>query len=152
MRKFKKRYILIVFFALYSFISIYPTVGEKEDPDADNLNAKLRGTWCCEETPLNQPDDYTGYMVLEIGRTRKFILYDAEGGNFLLCGKIKIFSESLLQMSNFDYLFFEIPYCWETMNKIAQKFDYRLEGENKLYLTYTDKKTKKTCTLVFHQN
>ncbi len=126
-------------------------IGNVETTGNDELN-KVRvvnfvGEWECEENPLNDPDNYTGYMKLIIDEDGNFRLYDGDTGESLLEGGIAVPENDYLVMSCNTNKNFNPPPTWDTM-EIIEQIKYKFKSEGKLYLTYESDETPRS-TLIF---
>ena len=136
---------------ILSSILILPITGcGKKQTQYLDFPAEMMGEWQCESGTLEDPSDYVGYFVLYINEDGTFSMYDAEAGNPGISGKMNILSEDQLQFSEIDKVDFDPPHSWQSMS-YDQVITYQLDGMEELRLCYTDEKTGKTSTLVFHQ-
>lgn len=122
----------------------------QETPDKQDGLAPFVGDWECEDNPLNDPDNYTGYLKLQITKDGKFIIYDGEAGNPSIEGTIKILSDRELEFKCIDNADFDPPSTWYDMKK-RQTLSYKFKSEEKLYLIYeSDSEEEKIkSTLIF---
>lgn len=125
---------------------------ENKNPVENNELNKVRvvnfvGEWECEENPLNDPDNYTGYMKLNVDEDGNFKLYDGGTGEVLLEGGIAVPENDYLVMSCNTNTSFNPPPTWDTMG-IIEQIKYKFKSEGKLYLTYESKETPRS-TLIF---
>ncbi len=108
------------------------------------------GQWECEANPLNDPNNFTGYLRLEIGRDYGFSLYDGEDGALGISGKLFVLDDCRLQISCADNLDFLPPPVWCTMRTNQElTYEFKTESKGKLYLTYEDEETGDASTLIF---
>lgn len=127
---------------------------DKEPPEDTTKEefAAFAGEWECEDNPLNDPDDYTGYLKLKITASGQFNMYDSEEGNPSLKGKLTILSSKEVKLTLREGSDFEPPSVWSDMAPI-QILTYKFKSEEKLYLTYEseaeDEEEAVVCTLIF---
>lgn len=151
MRKFAAG-ILVTLLCVSCFaLSACTDTKSPEDTVKDDF-APFAGEWECEDNPLNDPDNYTGYLKLKITADGQFDMYDSEEGNPSLKGKLTILSDKELQFTLREGSDFEPPSVWSDMDKI-QILTYKFKSEEKLYLTYEfeseDEEDTVVCTLIF---
>ena len=122
----------------------------QEKPDNQDELSPFVGDWECEDNPLNDPDNYTGYLKLQITKDGKFIIYDDEAGNPGIEGTVKILSDRELELKCIDNADFDPPSTWYDMKK-KQTLSYKFKSEEKLYLIYqSDSEEEKIeSTLIF---
>ena len=104
------------------------------------------GEWKCEDHPLKNDMYYTGFIVMHIKEDGSFRMSDAEAGNPVISGTMKLLSEKdmILKCTTEDD--FDPPPTWQSMNE-EQEIRYTLTEEGKLHLTY--KEEDAASTLVF---
>lgn len=108
---------------------------------------RLAGTWECEENPLNDPENYTGYIMMNIDDKGGFRIYDGETGKDFLRGILTVSDSRYLVLLCEDGSKFNPPNTWSSMNNV-ELIRYKFKSEEKLYLTYEeDKRTR--STLIF---
>lgn len=123
---------------------------EEETPVEDNTGSitAFLGEWECEDNPLNDPDNYTGYLKLRVDKDGSFMIYDTEAGNPGIEGRLSVISDSRLLLRCSGDENFEPPPTWSEMTR-KQMISYTLKSEEKLYLTFKDDKSRYTSTLIF---
>ena len=118
--------------------------------DHEQELASFVGDWECEDNPLNDPDNYTGYLKLEITKDGKFTIYDDEAGNPGIEGTLKILSDNEVELNCNKEADFDPPSTWYNMKK-KQTLTYKFKSEEKLNLSYESDsdKEKIDSTLIF---
>ena len=119
-----------------------------EKPVVQEDLTPFAGDWECEDNPLNDPDNYTGYLKLEITKDGKFTIYDDEAGNPGIKGTLKITSDKELELTCTGDADFDPPSTWYDMKK-KQTLAYKFKSEEKLYLTYESEEEDIQSTLIF---
>lgn len=149
-----RKFTIGILIALVCMGTFSVTACKEERPPAqtdkqDEL-APFVGDWECEDNPLNDPDNYTGYLKLSITKDGKFTIYDDEAGNPCIEGTIEILSDNELEVRCSDNADFDPPSTWYDM-KTKQLLSYKFKYEEKLYLTYeSDSEEEKIkSTLIF---
>ncbi len=128
---------------------------EDQAPSSVGNDKKLNsliGEWECEANPLNDPNNYTGYLKLEISRDGNFSLYDAEEDSLGISGSIIVLDDSSLQILCADNSEFDPPPIWYNMrtNQIFT-YEFKTESKEKLLLTFEDDQTGESSTLIFNK-
>ena len=112
------------------------------------VNPELIGRWQCAESPLEYPDYYTGYLMWVINEDGCFSMYDAEGGNPGIAGKLQVVSKKELKLLCNTEDDFDPPVTWEDM-KETQVVTYELVDEKEVHVTFGYK--ERSSTLAFHK-
>ena len=146
----KKKIIAIMVFVMIIFTGVTCFV-RADLPDSDSYYdetiKKLKGTWECEENPLNDPENYTGYIKMKVEEDGKFRIFDGETDKNFLKGIITVSDDNYLFFSCRKDKDFNPPNTWTDMSNI-EMIRYKFKSEEKLYLTYEeDKRTR--STLIF---
>ena len=109
---------------------------------------EFRGGWDCEETTLEDPHSYTGYLHLEVSDDGSYSMYDAEAGNPGIEGLLEVISDTELILHIKKTVDTDIPVEWEGIS-YEQKMKYCFTDDGKLKITYDS--GIKTSTLVFYK-
>lgn len=109
---------------------------------------EFRGGWECEETTLEDPNSYTGYLHLEVSDDGSYSMYDAEAGNPGIEGRLEVISDTELILHIKKTVDTDIPVEWEGIS-YEQKMKYCFTDDGKLEITYDS--GIKTSTLVFYK-
>ena len=129
---------------LLSCIVMLTACGEKNTEDADL--ALFAGEWKCENTPLNNEDYYTGFIVMHIQENGSFRMFDAEAGNPVISGSLEILSDKKLVLKCSTEEDFDPPPTWQSMSE-KQEIVYSFTEDGKLHMTYQEGDS--ISTLVF---
>ncbi len=149
-----RKFTIGILIALVCMGTFSLTACKEEQPpkqaDKQDELTPFAGDWECEDNPLNDPDNYTGYLKLTITKDGKFTIYDDEAGNPAIEGTIKILTGSELEVRCADNADFDPPPTWYDM-KTKQILSYKFKYEEKLYLTYESdsEEGKIKSTLIF---
>lgn len=94
------------------------------------------GEWKCRDAAeeSDYSDYYVGYLVLEVGESGAFNLYDAEAGNPSLSGTI-VYCDDMFMTLACDDVDFDPPSVWD-LEDVEFDVTYTMEGTNVLKLTY----------------
>ena len=107
----------------------------------------FEGTWECEENPLNDPDHFTGYIMLKFDEKGGFRLYDGETDNTYIQGFVTLSGDSHLVMTCNGEGEFNPPPTWDTMGMV-EEMKYKIKYDDKLYITYNEDRRIRS-TLIF---
>ena len=113
-----------------------------------SLNPEFIGKWQCAESPLENPDYYTGYLTWLINEDKSFSMYDAEAGNPGISGKLHIISDNELQLNCNTENDFDPPVTWEDMEE-TQIVTYEFIEANEIHITMVSEEGN--STLVFYK-
>ena len=126
--------------------------GEGADgPDGSGgepIAEEFRGGWECEETTLEDPNSYTGYLHLEVSDDGSYSMYDISAGNPGIEGRLEVISDTELILHIKKTVDTDIPVEWEGIS-YEQKMKYCFTDDGKLKITYDS--GIKTSTLVFYK-
>ena len=100
------------------------------------IDEEFRGGWECEETTLEDPESYTGYLHLEVSDDGSYSMYDISAGNPGIEGWLEVLSDT------------DIPVEWEGIS-YDQEMKYCFTDDGKLQISYDD--GQQTSTLVFYR-
>lgn len=109
---------------------------------------EFRGGWECEETTLEDPNSYTGYLHLEVSDDGSYSMYDISAGNPGIEGRLEVISDTELILHIKKTVDTDIPVEWEGIS-YEQKMKYCFTDDGKLKITYDS--GIKTSTLVFYK-
>lgn len=107
---------------------------------------EFRGGWECEETTLEDPNSYTGYLHLEVSDDGNYSMYDIAAGNPGIEGWLEVLSDTELILHIEKTVDTDIPVEWDGIS-YDQKMRYCFTDDGKLLITYDD--GRRTSTLVF---
>lgn len=107
---------------------------------------EFRGGWECEETTLEDPNSYTGYLHLEVSDDGNYSMYDIAAGNPGIEGWLGVLSDTELILHIEKTVDTDIPVEWDGIS-MDQKMKYCFTDDGKLQITYDN--GQKTSTLVF---
>ena len=125
---------------------------EDEYPDYSKVDDYrmewFEGTWECEENPLNDPDNYTGYIKLKFDDKGGFRFYDGETDKTFIKGFITLSGDRYMVLTcNNGEDEFNPPPTWDTMGPV-EEMKYKIKSEDKLYITYNENRRIRS-TLIF---
>ena len=109
---------------------------------------EFRGGWECEETTLEDPNSYTGYLHLEVSDDGSYSMYDIAAGNPGIEGWLEVLSDTELILHIEKTVDTDIPVEWDGIS-YDQKMKYCFTDDGKLQITYDD--GRQTSTLVFYR-
>ena len=109
---------------------------------------KFLGGWECEETTLEDPNSYTGYLHLEVSDDGSYSMYDIAAGNPGIEGWLEVLSDTELILHIEKTVDTDIPVEWDGIS-YDQKMKYCFTDDGKLQITYDD--GEQTSTLVFYR-
>ena len=109
---------------------------------------EFRGGWECEETTLEDPNSYTGYLHLEVSYDGSYSMYDIAAGNPGIEGWLEVLSDTELILHIDKTVDTDIPVEWEGIS-YDQKMKYCFTDDGKLQIAYDD--GQRTSTLVFYR-
>lgn len=121
---------------------------KEESGDLEPIPEEFLGEWECGDSPLENPDYYTGFLKLRVLEDGYFSMYDVEAGNPGICGDIEILSDKELQLNGNTEEEFSPPPTWEEMQE-NQILTYQFVSEDELYLTF--EKDDGNSTLIFNR-
>lgn len=126
--------------------------GEGADgPDGfggETIAEEFRGGWECEETTLEDPNSYTGYLHLEVSDDGSYSMYDIAAGNPGIEGWLEVLSDTELILHIEKTVDTDIPVEWEGIS-YNETMKYSFTEDGKLQITYDD--GRQTSTLVFYR-
>ncbi len=139
----KNRNLKIVFVLLLC-VTIITSCGQRS---SDDVNTDLLiGEWKCEDHPLKNEEYYTGFIMMHVQKDGSFRMTDAEAGNPVISGDLKVLSDKELVLKCSTEEDFDPPPTWQSMNE-EQEIAYSLMEDGKLQMTY--KEGEAASTLVF---
>lgn len=109
---------------------------------------EFRGGWECEETTLEDPNSYTGYLHLEVSDDGSYSMYDIAAGNPGIEGWLEVLSDTELILHIDKTVDTDIPVEWDGIS-YDQEMKYCFTDDGKLQITYDD--GEQTSTLVFYK-
>ncbi|MGN0735741.1 MAG: hypothetical protein ACI4LP_08045 [Anaerovoracaceae bacterium] len=112
------------------------------------IDEEFRGGWECEETTLEDPESYTGYLHLEVSDDGSYSMYDISAGNPGIEGWLEVLSDTELILHIKKTVDTDIPVEWEGIS-YDQEMKYCFTDDGKLQISYDD--GKQTSTLVFYR-
>lgn len=116
--------------------------------DGERIAEEFRGGWECEETTLEDPESYTGYLHLEVSDDGSYSMYDISAGNPGIEGWLEVISDTELILHIKKTVDTDIPVEWEGIS-YDQKMKYCFTDDGKLQISYED--GQQTSTLVFYR-
>lgn len=114
----------------------------------ESIAEEFRGSWDCEETTLEDPNSYTGYLHLEVSDDGSYSMYDIEAGNPGIEGRMEVLSDTELVLHIDKTPDTDIPVEWEGIS-YDETIKYCFTDDGKLQLTYDN--GSETSTLVFYR-
>ena len=117
-------------------------------PDGEQIAEEFRGGWECEETTMEDPNSYTGYLHLEVSDDGSYSMYDISAGNPGIEGWLEVISDTELILHIKKTVDTDIPVEWEGIS-FDQKMKYCFTDDGKLQISYDD--GQQTSTLVFYK-
>ena len=120
--------------------------GGFDSPDSETIAEEFRGGWECEETTLEDPNSYTGYLHLEVSDDGSYSMYDISAGNPGIDGWLEVLSDTELILHIKKTVDTDIPIEWKGIS-YDQEMKYCFTDDGKLQITYDN--GQKTSTLVF---
>ena len=112
------------------------------------IDEEFRGGWECEETTLEDPDSYTGYLHLEVSDDGSYSMYDISAGNPGIEGWLEVLSDTELILHIKKTVDTDIPVEWEGIS-YDQEMKYCFTDDGKLQISYDD--GQQASTLVFYR-
>lgn len=149
----KKRLAVIIAAVVLILVIFTGITGSSENESSyrdlryDETLRKLAGTWECEENPLNDPENYTGYIMMKVDEKGKFHIYDGETGKTFLKGFLTVSDSRYLVLVCDGGKELNPPNTWSSMKNV-ELIRYKFKSDEKLYLTYEEDKTTRS-TLIF---
>lgn len=122
--------------------------GGFDSPGSETIAEEFRGGWECEETTLEDPNSYTGYLHLEVSDDGSYSMYDIAAGNPGIEGWMEVISDTELILHIEKTVDTDIPVEWDGIS-YDQKMKYCFTDDGKLQITYDD--GRQTSTLVFYR-
>ena len=122
--------------------------GGFDSPGSETIAEEFRGGWECEETTLEDPNSYTGYLHLEVSDDGSYSMYDIAAGNPGIEGWLEVLSDTELILHIEKTVDTDIPVEWDGIS-YDQKMKYCFTDDGKLQITYDD--GRQTSTLVFYR-
>ena len=126
--------------------------GEGADgPDGfggEPIAEEFRGGWECEETTLEDPNSYTGYLHLEVSDDGSYSMYDIAAGNPGIEGWLEVLSDTELILHMEKAVGADVPVEWEGMS-CNETREYSCTEDGKVQVTCGD--GEQTSTLVFYR-
>ena len=126
----------------------FDSPGGFDNPGSETIAEEFRGGWECEETTLEDPNSYTGYLHLEVSDDGSYSMYDIAAGNPGIEGWLEVLSDTELILHIEKTVDTDIPVEWEGIS-YAQKMKYCFTDDGKLQIAYDD--GQRTSTLVFYR-
>ena len=148
MRKFLILCMMIVLTIVLAGCSLLSSDDSKGSAGSEPISEEFRGGWECEETTLEDPYSYTGYLHLEVGDDGSYSRYDISAGNPGIEGWLEVLSDTELILHIKKTVDTDIPVEWDGIS-MEQKMKYCFTDDGKLQITYDD--GHKTSTLVFYR-
>lgn len=140
--------ICLVMFLIFAFAGCSLFGKADYESDGKPIAEEFRGGWECEETTLENPDGYTGYLHLEVSDDGTYSMYDIGAGNPGIEGWIEVISENELILHIKKTADTDIPDDWDGIS-FDQEMKYRFTEDGKLQIVYDD--GQQTSTLVFYR-
>ena len=119
-----------------------------DGPDGEPIAEEFLGGWECEETTLEDPNSYTGYLHLEVSDDGSYSMYDISAGNPGIDGWLEVLSDTELILHIEKTVDTDIPVEWKGIS-YDQEMKYCFTDDGKLQITYDN--GQKTSTLVFYR-
>lgn len=148
MRKFLILCMMIVLTIVLAGCSLFGSGDSEDFAGGEPIAEKFLGGWECEETTLEDPNSYTGYLHLEISDDGSYSMYDISAGNPGIEGWLEVLSDTELILHIDKTVDTDIPVEWDGIS-YDQKMKYCFTDDGKLQITYDD--GHKTSTLVFYR-
>ena len=148
MRKFLILCMMIVLTIVLAGCSFLSSDDSKGSAGTEPISEEFRGGWECEETTLEDPNSYTGYLHLEISDDGSYSMYDISAGNPGIEGWLEVLSDTELILHIDKTVDTDIPVEWDGIS-YDQKMKYCFTDDGKLQITYDD--GRQTSTLVFYR-
>lgn len=148
MRKFLILCMVIVLTIVLAGCSFLSSDDSEGSAGSGPIAEEFLGGWECEETTLEDPDSYTGYLHLEVSDDGSYSMYDISAGNPGIEGWMEVLSDTELILHIEKTVDTDIPVEWDGIS-MEQKMKYCFTDDGKLQITYDN--GQKTSTLVFYR-
>lgn len=148
MRKFLILCLVIVLTFVLAGCSFLSSDDYEGSAGSEPIAEKFLGGWECEETTLEDPNSYTGYLHLEVSDDGSYSMYDISAGNPGIEGWLEVLSDTELILHIKKTVDTDIPVEWDGIS-MDQKMKYCFTDDGKLQITYDN--GQKTSTLVFYR-